>query len=246
VPDAVVIGIGHNDQFNGGAATFNARYAEFKGYLRGVYPDAQIVTANTPISANLGQFQNATDPLTSIDPGHIFAFQPNTWSDSGTGHPPTAGHAAQVYGDERRYSLADVVEDRLGAGLNAPLTGYEQWSASNFTAAEIAAGWHASEVSPAGDGVNNLLRYALGLPAHSLVAGQSIQTLAFDPQGRLALRFLRARGDVRYQVELSDNLQTWEVAAVNPGTAGNLVTFIDTTAPSATGRRFARLRISAP
>ena len=80
----MVIGIGHNDQFNGGGSTFNARYAEFKGYLRGVYPDAQVVTANTLISANLSQFQNATDPLTSVDPKHIFAFQPNTWSDSGT------------------------------------------------------------------------------------------------------------------------------------------------------------------
>ena len=104
--DIVICCIGHNDQFNNGGATFNSRYAEFKGYIRTAYPNAKFLTANTLISANLGQFQNAVDPLIAADPLHNFAFQPNTWSDSATGHPPTAGHAAQVYGDERRYSLA--------------------------------------------------------------------------------------------------------------------------------------------
>jgi lysophospholipase L1-like esterase len=120
-PQIVVFAFGHNDQFNGGAGKpFNTKYARMKENIRAAYPGVRILSANTLISASLGHFQNATDPLTAGDPDHRFAFQPFPWNDSNTAHPPTDSHAAMVYGDERRYSMADVIEDMMGWGLDAP------------------------------------------------------------------------------------------------------------------------------
>jgi hypothetical protein len=133
-PSIVLFGFGHNDQFNGGSGTpFNTKYAEIKANIRAAYPGVRIFSYNTLISANLGHFQNATSPLTANDPNHRFAFQPNTWNDSNTAHPPTDGHAAMVFGDERRFSMADYVEDLMGWGLDAPLTDYENWVVSQFS-----------------------------------------------------------------------------------------------------------------
>ncbi len=243
--DIVVCAIGHNDQFNGGTTTFNSRYAEFKGYIRTAYPNAAFLTANTLISANLGMFQNAVDPLIAADPKHSFAFQPNTWSDSATSHPPTAGHAAQVYGDERRYSLAEVVEDSAGWGLDTALTGYEQWSTTNFTPSEIVAGWHSPLLIAADDEMPNLLRYALGQPAFGppSVPG-NLPAVGIDGAGHLTLGFYRASIDVNYIVEVSNDLFIWTPAATNPGTVGSLVQFVDETALQGQTRRFARLRVS--
>lgn len=241
--DVVVCCIGHNDQFNNGGATFNSRYAEFKGYIRTAYPNAAFVTANTLISANLGQFQNATDPLTSVDPLHTFAFQPYTWSDSVTGHPPTEGHYAQVYGDERRYSLADVVEDRAGWGLETPLTGYETWVTNQFGDSAKIAGEHAPAYDLRGEGLPNLLRYSLGLTTSSPVPA-ALTTGGVTADGKLTLGFNRASSDIDYVVEVSTDLQNWTTAVVNPGNAGDLVTWTDTLANAP--RRFARLRVAFP
>jgi hypothetical protein len=120
-PHIVLLGFGHNDQFNGGGGTpFNTKYAEMKTKLRAAYPGVSIFSYNTLISANLGHFNNATEPLTAADPAHRFAFQPNPWNDSATAHPPTDAHAAMVFGDERRFSMADYVEDMMGWALESP------------------------------------------------------------------------------------------------------------------------------
>ncbi|MBC8009482.1 MAG: hypothetical protein H7067_05255, partial [Burkholderiales bacterium] len=239
--DVVICAIGHNDQFNNGGATFNTRYAEFKNGIRAAYPNAKFITANTLISANLGQLQSATDPLMAVDPLHTFAFQPNTWSDSATGHPPTAGHAAQIYGDERRYSLAEVVEEQAGWGLDAAPSGFEDWAASAFTTEQLAAGDHAPEAEPFGDGIPNLLRYALGGAPGEPVA---LPSAALDPAGKLTLAFNRAEDDALYVVETSDDLATWQQAALNPGAVGGPVTWTDES--PAGPRRFVRLRVVQP
>jgi hypothetical protein len=252
-PDIVTCGIGHNDQFNNGHLTFVSRYAEFKGLIRNAYPNVPFVSLNTVIagSANLGFFQNATDPLTRDDPRHRFVYQPATWSDSNTIHPPTDAHIAMVYGDERRMSFADVVEDLAGWGLPAPEapadTDYEAWALVNFTLAQRVAGVHAPAAAPFGDGVPNLLRFALGgtlTPGGSSAPAITLPSPATDNGGRLQLSFPRASADVIYVVETSGDLVTWQQAALYSGAAGGTTIWTDTV--PAAPRRFARLRIVAP
>lgn len=119
-PDGVLVATGHNDQFNGGAETFKERYTQLLSSLRKVYPDASIFCANTIISAPVGHFQRALQPLLPGDRKLHFAFQWSSWTDPKTAHPPTAGHAAMVYGDRDRFSMADWIEERLGWGLDQP------------------------------------------------------------------------------------------------------------------------------
>ncbi len=62
-PDAVVIAIGHNDQFNGGAPLFPAAYTKFVASVRAAYPNTQIFCCNTLISAPLSLFDPVVLPL---------------------------------------------------------------------------------------------------------------------------------------------------------------------------------------
>lgn len=245
VPDVVFCAIGHNDQFNGGSGSnFVNAYANFKGLIRNVYPNVAFVSANTLISNNLSHFQNATDPLIRNDPRHLFAFQPNTWNDSNTIHPPTDAHIAMVYGDERRASFAEVVEDLAGWGLPAPdapaATPYEAWVLENFTPAERAAGLQAPSATSGPNGISNLLRYALGVTPSGTLNAPAVSANA---SGRLSLSFPRLRADVYYIVEVSDDLVRWTEAATNPGAPGGTVSWVDDVAGP---RRFARLRIAMP
>jgi uncharacterized delta-60 repeat protein len=107
--------------------------------------------------------------------------------------------------------------------------------------------------TPAGDGVTNLMKFALGVPplddatAHLPTAttyAQSGQPLA------VALLFAKNPGaqGVRYALEVSDGLATWtEVAAVldvlgtNPD--GTQLVRLREAVPPAVARRFARLKV---
>ncbi len=138
-----------------------------------------------------------------------------------------------------------AVEDSAGWGLETPLTGYEQWSTTNFTPSEIVPGWHSPLLIAADDEMPNLLRYALGQPAFGppSVPG-NLPEVGIDGAGHLTLGFYRASIDVNYIVEVSNDLVTWTPAATNPGTAGSLVQFVDESALQGQTRRFARLRVS--
>ncbi len=97
-----------------------------------------------------------------------------------------------------------------------------------------------------GDGVSNLLEYALDTDPSS-AASVSVPTPQVSGL-RLQVSFLRARSDVTYHIEVSSDLSanSWTLLATNPGTVGQSVTVSDTVdLPSATPpRRFLRLRVT--
>ena len=138
----------------------------------------------------------------------------------------------------------------------APLTGYAQWQTQNFTAVELLNPAVSGEsATPAGDGVPNLVKYYLGLPAKTPAPADRLPLPALillGEQSFLAIQHLRDKTatDVKCNPETSNDLQTWESgpsAAIlhSVEDLGPLerVTFRDTEPITAHQQRFMRLAI---
>jgi hypothetical protein len=120
-------------------------------------------------------------------------------------------------------------------------TSHEEWRFTNFgTIANV--GNAADNANPSKDGMQNLMKYALGLSANAR-SNQATLNTQMNGNGRLTLTFSRAREDLSYTVEGSDDLITWSIIATNPGAAGETVTVTDT-APIHTSKRFIRLKVA--
>lgn len=120
-------------------------------------------------------------------------------------------------------------------------TSREEWRFTNF--GTIAGSGNAADnANPSGDGMQNLLKYALGLNAAARSNRESLD-LQINADRRLALTFRRARAELTYTVEGSNDLKSWSDLAVNPGSVGGSVTVTDA-APTSAPRRFLRLKVS--
>lgn len=137
------------------------------------------------------------------------------------------------------------------------LAGFELWRSTNFTVGELANPAVSGEsASPAGDGVPNLLKYYLGLPAkvaappEQLPRGSllSVSNLLF-----LALHYERdkAATDVNCVAEVSDDLAAWfsgpahtRMASVTDLGWKERVAVRDLTPVDMMAARFMRLRLS--
>jgi hypothetical protein len=130
---------------------------------------------------------------------------------------------------------------------------FENWREQNFTAAQLN-NWSVSgdTGNPSGDGIPNLMKYALGLnpnqPAFSglpilgqvAVSGKWYLTLTFTDQAALT--------DITYTVLVSSDLQNWESGAsytvrTDNGTT-NTAVFRDLTAIGSVPQRFMRLSVT--
>ncbi len=136
---------------------------------------------------------------------------------------------------------------RSGNNLNLLITGrtpQETWRTTHFGTWQ-ATGSSADTADPDGDGLNNLLEYALnGTPTDATSAPLPTASLLPAPSSTLQLTFFRARpaADVTYTVQASSDLVTWTDLAINPGTVGQNVTVTDTP-PTGAANRFLRLRV---
>lgn len=126
----------------------------------------------------------------------------------------------------------------------AALTPFQQWQRQHFgTSADPNA---ALGANPAGDGISNLVKYALGLdPLRSAVAG--LPAVSANA-GLLTLTYTRSlvATDIVYQPLASDDLQTWSAAGITQSTdapSGSVQT-VRATAPA--GRRFMKLVVTRP
>jgi len=130
----------------------------------------------------------------------------------------------------------------------APPHPVDIWRASHFDAAQLAdAAISGDTADPDGDGLPNLLEYALGTAP--LVATHEVP-LALDrtssPPHALSLTFHRiASAGIRYEVEASSDLSGWTTIWSSSG-AQNIegpVTVVDTVDLARAPRRFLRLRV---
>lgn len=115
----------------------------------------------------------------------------------------------------------------------------------------LASGEAGDTADPDGDGLPNLLEYALAL---SPVTGEftDAPVSAHNDEGRLTLTFFRARADLTYVVQGSDTLavDSWQDLATygpaNTATVGQEIVFTDSATLTESHRRFLRLKIAAP
>ncbi|MDQ8204902.1 DUF5060 domain-containing protein [Pelagicoccus sp. SDUM812003] len=107
-------------------------------------------------------------------------------------------------------ALPDFSKD-IAFKLTAPPRLYSQWVADHFSESEILNGQAAPDADPAGDGVANLLKFALGVddPTSRMDSGM-LPKLEALPDGTSRYRFATPGGDVAYIVESSSNLQNWQ------------------------------------
>lgn len=105
-------------------------------------------------------------------------------------------------------------------------------------------GTSADSADPDGDGVSNLVEYALDRSPSAAESTPAV-THGVTADKKLTPTFYRARADLTYVVEASNNLTSWTpVSPVNPGTVGQNYTYTDTVANPTS--RFLRLTVSAP
>lgn len=108
---------------------------------------------------------------------------------------------------------------------------------------EDGTGAGAPDADPDGDGLPNLVEYAIGSNPMAAGSGQELLPRAEAVSANaLGLSFTRNCDDLDYTVQSSEDLSTWVPMIVNPGSSGEHVT-VEQTIPAA-GRLFLRLSVS--
>ena len=172
---------------------------------------------------------------------------------------PVADSAAQ---GDRTVTLTLASDWSLSAGspANATVTlqdkPYDAWRFVRFTSAELSDSAVAGETAdPDGDGLPNLLEYALGAEPLAPDSAARRPSAATTPDGRLTLTHFQPSGrdDIAYAVEWAADLAaaSWQSGAgVVTETArvategGELVTVQATTDLASSPRQFLRLRVT--
>ncbi len=137
------------------------------------------------------------------------------------------------------------------------LAGFDLWRSTNFSMIELGDPAVSGEsAAPAGDGVPNLLKYYLGLPAKIVAPPDRLphgNLFAFSNLLFLALIYERDKAavDVNCIAEVSPDLSAWSSGAEHTAIAGvsdlgarERVTVRDLTPVDAAAARFMRLRLS--
>ncbi len=107
-----------------------------------------------------------------------------------------------------------------GQDAPEPPAGYEDWRTANFSAEDAEDdSVSGPQADPAGDGVANLIKYALGLDPHTPAAAGDLaveEVREIDGERYLTLTFTRPDSidDIAYTVQGSDDLAGWPDEAV--------------------------------
>jgi hypothetical protein len=169
-----------------------------------------------------------------------------TETPPGLGSPLlNAGVELTSSGDFTRPSL--LRRNDIGA-FEGPPTRFDEWQYLHFDEAERLA---EASGGPGGslfeDGVPNLMKYALGLPARDHARAG---LFPFSSPGAAVsfLEFTRSRlpGDLEWGLERSTDLHVWE-EVIDPSfqvqTTGGLTESLRVNLPSGTGTRFFRVKV---
>ncbi|MDP1579307.1 MAG: matrixin family metalloprotease [Candidatus Didemnitutus sp.] len=157
-----------------------------------------------------------------------------------TGTGTVVVRAAQV--GDANYHAAPAVDRSFVVTPN-----FDSWNLDHFNAPERAnASISGPTVDPDGDGLSNLVEYALGLNPRVANAGAAGSTARTETEWTFTYTRPAERGDVLYAVEASTDLTTWSTAGVtHTRTAtGATETWRASVPVSASGNLFFRLRVT--
>ena len=238
----------------------NGQAAQYASAINKALNVTPVVTSATTATATVGttfsyQITAANSPTSYDAAGQPAWLSLNATTGLLSGTPPQGASAVNISirainGAGTGYAVLKITVQ----------TAFVAWQNMYFTTAELnnpaISGPYAT---PAGDGIPNLIKYALGLPPKS-VGTVGLPTVSYITDGNsrfltLTYRKSLAASDVSYVVEVSGDLQTWSSGAGytttvstsnNPAGTMQAVVERDLTPASGAGRRFIRLRINQP
>ena len=251
-----------------GTITGGFANAAFGGWIPTTDGKAALLISSTNGNVNLSNYTTINPPTISVQPASatVAAGTAVTLSVSasasiatpnsyqwylGTGAIPGATGPAYTIASANLIDTGDysvMVANTAGSVKSgtATLTVYtplQFWRLTSFGTINNI-GNAADLADPDGDGVPNLMEYALSTnPASASSVSRPVTAVS---GGYLTLRFARSSADVTYLVEGSFDLDHWTTIATNPGTVGSQPVVSDTAPISGSSRRFMRLKVTNP
>ena len=231
------------------------------------YPTAAGITPAT-VQISPG---NATVVNGQSEPFMAYTFDANydggvtsaaTWAVNGGG---SIGNSTGLFGATTvggPYTITAKVGSLTGS-TGVTVTGgtsFAAWQSQNFTAAELGnSNVSGPNASPAGDGITNLMKFALNLNAKTIGTSglPTVSIVSTGSSSYLTLTFNKmiSATDITYTVEVSSDLRTWTSGTGSTtvvSTSNNLdgktqtVVIRDLTAESLAMQRFVRLKVTTP
>jgi hypothetical protein len=238
-----------------GLFTFTCAIRDAGGLVASSGIDVQVdqtltSVAVTPASVTLGAGATQQFTASALDQfDEPMTVQPAfAWTSSGGGSVTSSGlfTAGSVPGGPFSVTAA---AGAVSAAASVTITGQTlaSWQSQYFTATEIAAGKADPAADADGDGLSNLLEYALGSdPRHATAA--PIPSIVPDAGGqpRLTLTFTRPRAlpGVTLGAEVSGDLKSWSnvpTLEITSTATADTVTARDPVPATGAGQRFMRL-----
>ena len=219
-----------------------------------------VVSAGAPVSGNantgLALSGSATDDANPAGSSLTLAWTKTGGPGTAAFANPASGATDASFDQAGNYTMILTANDggittwaQTTASVTAP-AGIDDWRMTYFGTTD-ATGDRADTASAAGDGMANLLKYALGLnptqPSTAASAGLILQVQSIEGADRLSYTFTGTASDVIYTVEATSDLGgAWTTLYTHSGSAPGTVEVADTQPLSSATKRFMRLRITRP
>ena len=257
-------GLGGNARFyqpNGIASSSNGTLfvADMYNYRvsQGTLVNAPVITSALTATGTDGFLFNY-----SITAGNYITGYSVTGLGGGLSLNPATGLISGTPNISGTFSLGISASNPMGTGSATLLitlqSGYQTWQASVFSVGQLSSSAISSDLAtPAGDGISNLMKYALhlnpltngvsGLPVESIIniSGNNYLTLAYTK--------VIVATDLTYTVQISTDLQTWNsgpgytttTSTINNGDGVTQTVTVQSLVPlNGTSKQFIRLQVS--
>lgn len=220
-----------------------------------------VITSDVTANGKIGQPFVYSTVATNAPTSYTASGVPAGWSFDGTsgvlsGTPTAAGTFSVTLRASNAYGTGAAT---LSVSVQ-PQSSYTAWESTYFTAAQLQdASLSGPYAAPAGDGITNLMKYALNLdPNVSGMKGLPVPSMfSSENQDYLALTYTQMVGatDIIYAVQVSDDLQKWWSGSGNTVTVSSVnnsdgrtqtVMVRDVTPVQPSGGRFIRLNVTMP
>lgn len=224
---------------------FSGLPASVSNYLRLAIDGQPAPTAPVIVSSPVSQTVSVGAPVTFT--ASITGSLPITYQWRKNGIPFSSASSfsliSATVADSGTYDLS--VTNSLGAATtNAVVLTVTETFASWASVAGLSGGGAFAAADPDGDGIPNLIEYALG--GNPLQSDKALLPSIVVLASHLTFTFNRAQSLATYTVEASSDLVTWSTLATNPGIVGQSVSVTDTADLSQQTQRFLRLRVTLP